>query len=135
MVLESQGLTLGPVTLLLDDGALDVLLDMSSSMMAHFPSGGFGDGVMASVCPSNGGTLVLVQRHGEICMIWTEDGLCDGEREELAPTASLGLGISPMMRYLVLAWQCQPTHDDDDNASMTSTIVSVRVDVTATCPT
>ena len=31
-------------------------------------------------------------------MIWSEDGPCDGEREALAPTASLGLGTSPMTR-------------------------------------
>ena len=82
---------------------------------------------MDRVCPSIGGTLVLVYRHGEICMIWSKDGPCDGEREALAPTTSLGLGISPMMMYLVLAWQCQPTCDDDESAFETSTLESARL--------
>ena len=58
---------------------------------------------MARVCPSIGDTLVLVQHHGEICMIWSEDGPCDGDREALAPTNSLWLGTSPMMRCPDLA--------------------------------
>ena len=36
---------------------------------------GFGDGVMARVYPSIRDTLVLVYHHGEICMIWIDDGL------------------------------------------------------------
>ena len=71
--------------------------------MSHFPSNGFGDGVMVRVCPSIGGTHVLAHHPGEISMIWTEDGLCDGEREALAPTTSLGLGTSPMTRRPYIA--------------------------------
>jgi hypothetical protein len=72
----------------------------------YFPSSGFGDGAMARVFPSIGDTLVLVYCHGEICMIWLEDGPCDGEREALDPTSSLWLGTIPMMRCLDLACRC-----------------------------
>lgn len=58
---------------------------------------------MARVCPSIRYILVMLQRHGEICMIWSEDGPCDGERNALAPIAILGLNIIPMMRCLDLA--------------------------------
>ena len=59
-MLESQGLTLGPITLLLDDGPLDVLFYIISFVMVHFSSSGFGNGIMARVCTSIGGTLVFV---------------------------------------------------------------------------
>ena len=44
----------------MDDDALDIVLDMSSFVMVHFSSSGFGDGVMARVCPSTRGALGIV---------------------------------------------------------------------------